>query len=155
MEPQIIPLNGSIVNLHNFVQIVGKDKLNEIDGKAIPPAAKFADLVDISLYGEIKLALKVGYDHIYQSFYFKLPAKVEMGFRQFAQYNQFNITCHYEGMLVEGIISGSLTLWNQFVNWLKQSEELTVFATVFNLYFKFNLNNDYRKLGISSFDLRK
>lgn len=142
MLPKLIPLLAPNINLRPLIEIVGQERVNEIDSKRVQPEVKFAELVDDALLPDF------GLRHLFVSFYYEMPFVTESELRQFPANQLFVITSVETGMFVKGIITGSLPLWKEFILWATRedaSQYLRAYANrMFDTLRQFSMFKDLR-----------
>lgn len=132
MLPKLIPLLWpNNINLRPFVEILGQDRVNETDAKRIQPEAKFAELVDESLLPGW------GLRHLFVSFYFEMPAITEAEMHQYALASMFRITSANTGMFMNGIITGPLDAWKDFIMWATREDASQYLRAYANKMYEF------------------
>ncbi len=129
----LVPLLSPNIDLAAFRRIVPPALVNEVDAKLLPPAAKFAALVEASLQPDW------AYWHLYEAFFFRMPAQTILEMDGFPHARMFRLTVQGDGLSAEGIVSGPLDLWKEFLQWAanpNNSEFMVVFAKALYGYFR-------------------
>lgn len=132
---KFIQLSGPSLDLRSFVDIIGQDRVNEIDILKTDHVGKFSDMANDCFdnrYG-------IGYDHLYLSFFFEVPLQLDGYLRE---YTGLKVTGELTGMMSRGIMSASFVDWNRFLKWCtSEDRELSVrkfgnflFETFFRKY---------------------
>jgi hypothetical protein len=129
---KLVPLLSPSIDLSAFRHVVPQSIVNQVDGRPLPPVAKFAALVDESLSQPAW-----AYWHLYEAFYFELPVQVIVELDGFQHARCFRLTTQGAGLMAEGLISGPYDLWREFLAWAANgSEYMQMFARALYGYFR-------------------
>lgn len=138
---KVIPLAVPAINLRPFVDVIGQNKVNEIDIKSLQPIAKFSEAVVESLSEDW------GYRHLFATFHIEVPYTIDVEFRQWIHAHNFRVSLINRGLMVVGLLSGPLDLWLEFFQWAMVAELTPMFHAfvsalhaVFKEFPKFNNN---------------
>lgn len=112
MNPTFAQIVGPAIDLRAFVQVVGQDEVNRADVARVDVPAKFADLTSKCFDNRFQ----PGYEHLYLSFYFELPLMLDGMLREYIGLNLKHMA-EYNGMMSQGIVSGSFVDWRRFLEW--------------------------------------
>jgi hypothetical protein len=127
---KIVPIQLPTINLRPFVDIIGQNKVNEIDMKSLQPVAKFSAVVDESLSEDW------GYRHLFVTFYLEIPLNLDIELRQWQYANNFRISFINKGFMAVGLLSGPLDLWLAFFQWSAVAELTPMFHALVAEFFK-------------------
>lgn len=130
---KLVPLLSPSIDLSAFRHVLPQDNVNKVDGRPIPPVAKYAALVDESLSQP-----QWAYWHLYEAFYFELPVSVIVELDGFQHARMFRLTTQANGLMAEGLISGPYDLWREFLAWAAgdTSNYMQMFAKALYGYFR-------------------
>lgn len=120
---KIVPVSVPTINLRPFVDIIGQNKVNEIDIKSLQPVAKFSEAVVQSLSEDW------GYKHLFVTLHIEVPYPIDVEFRQWSHSNHFRVSYINKGLMIVGLLSGPLDLWLEFFSWTAVAELTPMFHT--------------------------
>lgn len=132
---KFVQISGPSLDLRAFVDLIGKDKVNEIDTQRVDHVAKFANLATECFDNRWAIA----YEHLYISFFYELPIQLDGHLKE---YVGIKSSGEFTGMMSRGIMSGSFVDWSFFLKWCtSEDRELSVrklgnylFETFFRQY---------------------
>lgn len=117
---KFLQVSGPSFDLRAFVDLLGKDKVNEIDTHRIDAVGKFNELATECFDNRFGIA----YEHLYLSFFYELPLQLEGHLKE---YVGVKVSGEFTGMMARGFMSGSFTDWRYFLIWCtSEDRELSV-----------------------------